>query len=192
MSSDMKLIMESWRRSVIKESLPDCESSQLKVGHFEIAYKAATAKMTSSQIKQKYGDKVGESLAWVLAIAGLLGEFKLAGTVGALASGGTGALAGIAVGATVAAIKFFRGKKSKKKSIDALLKALCVDPNLLVVLDDDVEDEFLESEAFKTFRADIAQRNPMDDLPDLNKVFVKFIEDKKLALGNQKTTIQPT
>ena len=83
-------------------------------------------------------------------------------------------------------------KKSKKKSIDALLKALCVDPNLLVVLDDDVEDEFLESEAFKTFRADIAQRNPMDDLPDLNKVFVKFIEDKKLALGNQKTTIQPT
>jgi hypothetical protein len=191
MSNDMKLIMESWRNSVIKEALPDCESSQLKIGHFEMAYTAATKKMNASQIKQQYGDKAGQSLAWVLAIAGLLGEFKLAGAVGAVASGGTGALAGIAVGATVAAIKFFRGKKARKKSIDALLKALCVDPNLLVVLDDDVEDQFLESDVFKAFRADIAQRNSMDDLPDLNKVFVKFIEDKKLALGNQKTTIQP-
>ena len=187
MSKDMKLIMENWRSNVINEKIDQC--GEATVGDVIKVFQALQQEKTAQAKKERIVDLGSELAGWGLALAGLIGELGLGGAIAGTAAGPIGAAAGIIGAVVIGAVRAKRGKKGAKERMDMILKTLCIDPKLVDILDDDIEEDFMKDQSFSSRLKDVeqlAKTNPNAPMPNFNAELTAYIEQKYLNRNKPK------
>ena len=189
MSNDMKLIMESWRSNVLREEIDDC--GEATVGDVMRYYEIITGAKSKKDAKDKMIDAGLELTGWMTSLLGLIGEpdaFMLSIGAGA---GPYGAIAGIVGAAITVAVRSKR--TTSKQRVDNILKSLCIDPKLIDILDDDIEEEFINDRSFKKLLVQVAKDAELDPnapIPNFNAELIGYIE--QVYLDKSKPSKQTT
>ena len=191
--SDMKLIMENWRATLNENAPGPCNTR--KAIDLIAAVDIAMNKLDRKQAQQKYSKYGLTSLNVAFSLAGALGEYGLLGAIGTVASGGSAAVAAIIGGLFVFTVRTLR--KDPGSAAQGALKELfimfCVDPKLLEVLDNKIEEAFLKSDRFKNminYTKRLVQFDPDAPMPDFNRALSAFLDDYMKAGAAQRTTIK--
>ena len=185
----MKLIMESWRTNVLNERIDAC--GEATVGDVIDVFQALQQGKDAQAKKEKIEDLGGELVGWGLALAGFIGELGLGGAIAGAAAGPLGAAAGIIGAVVVGAVRAKRGKKGTKERMDMILKTLCIDPKLVDILDDDIEEDFIKDPSFASRLKDVeelAKTNPDAPMPNFNEELTAYIEERYLSRNPSKQT----
>ena len=183
----MKLIMENWRSNVINEKIDQC--GEATVGDVIKVFQALQQEKTAQAKKERIVDLGSELAGWGLALAGLIGELGLGGAIAGTAAGPIGAAAGIIGAVVIGAVRAKRGKKGAKERMDMILKTLCIDPKLVDILDDDIEEDFMKDHSFSSRLKDVeklALTNPNAPMPNFNAELTAYIEQKYLNRNKPK------
>ena len=190
--SEMKLIMENWRHfsevssQVLNEqSVRNCRDTFANAGQFRSAYEAASAVAREDKNAKELLDNLQTGADWALGVAGLLAA------TGLLTGGAGTALGGAAAGFAgmgnmiLGMIRSGRNKKFDKRTLDTIFKAMCIDPAILDVTDDELEEKIMQTEApFNDMETYLNGLQPNDPVPDLNGLFVAAI-NKHLKVTDQ-------
>tara|TARA_Y100000296_G_C5016564_1_gene177714 strand:- start:9 stop:605 length:597 start_codon:yes stop_codon:yes gene_type:complete len=190
--SEMKLIMENWRHfsevssQVLNEqSVRNCRATFANAGQFRSAYEAASAVARKDKNAKELLDKLQTGADWALAVGGLLAATGLlTGGAGTVLGGAVAGFAGMG-NMILGMIRSGRNKKFDKRTLDTIFKAMCIDPAILDVTDDELEEKIMQTEApFNDMETYLNGLQPNDPVPDLNGLFVAAI-NKHLKITDQ-------
>jgi len=180
----MKVIMENWNKfhkcKPINEAyLKNCREQFANAGQFADAYRAAMAVASKDKNAKELLDKLQTGADWAMAFGGVLvaAGVATAGVSSAL-GGSIAAFAGLG-NLIIGTIRGGRNKKFDKKVMDTIFDALCIDPAVLDVTDDELEEKILTTvEPFNDMEAFLNGLDENDPVPDLNSMFIEAINAK--------------
>ena len=124
-------------------------------------------------------DKLQTGAEWATAFGGVLVAAGVATAgVSAALGGSIAAFAGLG-NLIIGAIRSGRNKKFDKRVMDTIFNALCIDPAVLDVTDDELEEVILATvEPFNDMETFLSGLKPTAPVPDLNSMFIQAINDK--------------
>ena len=182
--SDMKMIMENWNKfhkcKPINEAyLRNCRERFDNAGQFADAYRVSMALASKDKNAKELLDKLQTGADWAVGFGGVLVAAGVATAgVSAALGGSIAAFAGLG-NLIIGAIRSGRNKKFDKRVMDTVFAALCIDPAVLDVTDDELEEIILTTEEpfndMETFLNDLDRAEPV---PDLNSIFIAAINAK--------------
>ena len=182
--SEMKLIMENWNKfrkckPINEVYLKNCREQFANAGQFADAYKVAMAIASKDKNAKELLDKLQTGAEWATALGGVLVAAGVATAGVSAALGGTiAAFAGLG-NLVIGAIRAGRNKKFDKRVMDTIFDALCIDPAVLDVTDDELEEKILSTvEPFSDMETYLNGLDENDPVPDLNSMFIAAINDK--------------
>ena len=176
--------MENWNKfhkcKPINEAyLRNCREQFADAGQFADAYRVAMAIASKDKNAKELLDKLQTGTDWAMAFGGVLVAAGVATAgVSAALGGSIAAFAGLG-NLILGAIRSGRNKKFDKRVMDTVFAALCIDPAVLDVTDDELEEIILTTKEpfndMETFLNDLDRSEPV---PDLNSIFVAAINAK--------------
>tara|TARA_R110002096_G_C14233911_1_gene692135 strand:+ start:15 stop:614 length:600 start_codon:yes stop_codon:yes gene_type:complete len=191
MSDKMKVIMERWDRFVVKEQAgsytTNCKNQFDNAGQFSDAYKVAFLVATKDKRAKDALDKLQVGAEWAMGFGGVLAAAGLATGGATTVLGGTvAAFAGLG-NLVISAIRSGRNKKFDKRIMDTIFAALCIDPAILELTDDDLEEKiFKEKAPFNDMQNYLSGLDRQDPVPDINALFIaeinNFLEQTKQSV----------
>ena len=182
--SEMKVIMENWNKfhkckPITEAYLRNCREQFANAGQFADAYRAAMAVASKDKNAKELLDKLQTGAEWATAFGGVLVAAGVATAgVSAALGGSIAAFAGLG-NLIIGAIRSGRNKKFDKRVMDTIFNALCIDPAVLDVTDDELEEVILATvEPFNDMETFLSGLKPTAPVPDLNSMFIQAINDK--------------
>ena len=188
MSNEMRVIMERWERNVLNEQVgytTTCKNQFANAGQFSDAYKAAFLVATKDKRAKDVLDKLQTGADWAMGLGGVLAAAGIVtGGASTVLGGGAAAFAGLG-NLVISAIRSGRNKKFDKRVMDTIFSALCIDPAVLELTDDELEEKiFKEKAPFNDMQNYLSGLDRSDPVPDINALFIAEI-NKFLELTNQ-------
>ena len=171
----MKLIMEGWRGFLHEVDLEPCPQQPVSVGDFKTALDLAASDPDVQKEKieklKKQSDR-SASLSKIFGIATLVG-----GIPAVAASGGLTFAAGILGSLAFGWQAKQEGKQDKK--IDQLMGLLCIDDDLLDVMDNRIEKEYwANSDLKQQIDAYANSANPDEPMPNFTQHFLHWLNNE--------------
>ena len=181
----MKLIMESWRGFLHEVDLEPCPQQPINVQDFKVALELASAdpdvqKQKIAQMKKR--GLRGEQLNKIFGIASLV-----AGVPAVAASGGLSFAAGILGSLAFGWQAKQQGKQDKK--IQQLMGLLCIDDDLLDVMDNRIEKEYwANSDLKQQIDAYANSANPDEPMPNFTQHFLHWLNNESAYAADSAST----
>ena len=209
MKNDMKLIMESWKSSVLFENTT---GGRATVGDFRVAIAVMndpkTAELVANNAEKymklyKDVNKVKverTNLKRGLIFVGLLAAaapFLPVITGAAIATGlaTSVSLGGLAVAGTQfigELIEALQDKKlQSKEEIRPIMKALGIDQHLLAIIEDDLEDEFFKDVIAPELKNYLETKSHTEVLPDLTSEFQQYLNTQTKLQNSTASQVSP-
>ena len=183
--SDMKLIMEGWRGYLSEGDLEPCPQQPVNVGEFKTALAIAASdpdvqKQKIERLKQQ-SDRLTNPTK-VLAIVSLVASVPTLG-----ASAGLSFASGL-LGTLAYAMKDKQSKGQDKK-ISQLLGLLCIDDDLLDIMDNRVEAEYWANSDLKAqVDAYANSANPQEPMPNFTQHFIDWLNNNSDYAADSPST----
>ena len=192
MSKDMKLIMERWDKFIIEEEFEACVNTELSVDEFLTAIEIAIAdpkirKEKIDQLKSQQGtlDKANEIITYV----GLISSIPTIGASSGLTLG-AGVLSVFAN--TINTVQ----QKGTNKKMAVLAKLLCIDEQLLEIVEDDILKQYWTDSDLRsqldTYIANARNNDADQPVPDFTRHFVKWLNDNSSYSRSDDTKVVVT
>ena len=171
----MKLIMENWREYLDEQTVQQCRGYFSNAAQFGQEFMAAKELAGGDKNQKEILDKLETSGEWALSVAGVLGTL-VPGTFGVSAAA-AGAMVFTGLGLMLfSGWRSGRNKKYDKVVLDKIFAALCIDPALLDVTDDELEEKIMQEEhPFNDLDNYMNGLSVNDPVPDMNALFIDAI-----------------
>ena len=188
----MKLIMERWDKFIVVEQFDACADTNLSVGEFLNAIEIAIAdpkirKEKMDQLKSQQGtlDKASEIITYVSLISSIP-TF--------------GASAGLTLGAGVLSVLANTinnvQQKGTNKKMAVLAKLLCIDEELLEIIENDVLKQYWTDSDLRsqldTYIANARNNDADQPVPDFTRHFVKWLNNNSSYSRSDDTKVVVT
>jgi len=188
----MKLIMERWDKFIIEEEFEACADTNLSVGEFleaiEIAIddpKIRKEKIDKLKSQQDTLDKANEIITYV----GLISSIPTIGASSGLTLG-AGVLSVFAN--TINTVQ----QKGTNKKMAVLAKLLCIDEQLLEIVEDDILKQYWTDSDLRsqldTYIANARNNDADQPVPDFTRHFVKWLNDNSSYSRSDDTKVVVT
>jgi hypothetical protein len=181
-----------WRGFLLAEELKPCGDSALTFDQFVTAIEYASMDAQKRVQKREELEKTGKlnkTLTDIFTVAGIVAGFPFMGAIASLTVGAAvvGAIAGL-----------FRMKQKSKadEKINQLLEMLCIDPELLVLIDNKLENEYLKSPDFQKELEDFVIQARSDDgvdsMRDFSQHLMDWLNTRSEYAKSDRTNVVPT
>tara|TARA_R110002020_G_scaffold179938_1_gene373704 strand:+ start:10574 stop:11152 length:579 start_codon:yes stop_codon:yes gene_type:complete len=173
--SEMKLILESWRSFLHEIDLAPCPQQPINVGDFKVALDLAAsdpevqkAKIEKLKKQREGSERLGKILGIVSLVAGVP-------TLGA--SAGLSFAAGLL--GTIAFAYKAKQEKGEDQKVNQLMGLLCIDDDLLDVMDNRIEKEYwANSDLKQQIDAYVNSANPDEPMPNFTQHFLHWLNNE--------------
>ena len=183
--SDMKLIMESWRDYLHEIDLQPCPQQPINVGDFKTALDLAAS---APDVQKEKIEKLKKQSDRSASLSKIFGIASLVGAIPAVAaSGGLTFAAGILGSLAFGWPAKQEGKQDQK--VDQLMGLLCIDDDLLDVMDNRIEKEYwANSDLKQQIDAYANSANPDEPMPNFTQHFLHWLNNESDYAADSAST----
>lgn len=173
--SDLKLIMEGWRGYLSEADLDPCPKQPIDLGEFKVALDIASS---DSDIQKEKIEKLKKQKGRIENLDKILTAANFLAAIPALqAAAGLSFAAGL-VTSLAYAIKGRQENKQDNK-ISALLGLLCIDDDLLDILDNRIEKEYWsDSDIQSQISNYVRSADPSEPMPNFTQHFLEWLNSQ--------------
>ena len=181
----MELIMESWRGYLSEANLEPCPQQPVNVGEFKAALDIAASDPDVQKEKIEKLKNQSDRLIKPTKVLGIVGLVASVPTLGA--SAGLSFAAGLL--STLAFAIKDKQEKGQDKKISQLLGLLCIDDDLLDIMDNRIESEYWANSDIKAqIDAYANSANPEEPMPNFTQHFLKWLNDSSDYAADSPST----
>ena len=173
--SDMKLIMENWRGYLSEADLDPCPKQPIDLGEFKVALDIASS---DSDIQKQKIEKLKKQKGRIKNLGKILAAANFLAAIPALnAAAGLSFAAGLVTSLAYAMKQRQENKQDNK--ISALLGLLCIDDDLLDILDNRIEKEYWSNSDIQSQISNyVNSADPSEPMPNFTQHFLEWLNNQ--------------
>ena len=173
--SELRLIMENWRGYLSEADLDPCPKQPIDLGEFKVALDIASS---DSDIQKEKIEKLKKQKGRIENLDKILTAANFLAAIPALnAAAGLSFAAGL-VTSLAYAIKGRQENKQDNK-ISALLGLLCIDDDLLDILDNRIEKEYWSNSDIQSQISNyVRSADPSEPMPNFTQHFLEWLNNQ--------------
>ena len=173
--SELRLIMENWRGYLSEADLDPCPKQPIDLGEFKVALDIASS---DSDIQKEKIEKLKKQKGRIENLDKILTAANFLAAIPALnAAAGLSFAAGF-VTSLAYAIKGRQENKQDNK-ISALLGLLCIDDDLLDILDNRIEKEYWSNSDIQSQISNyVRSADPSEPMPNFTQHFLEWLNNQ--------------